>query len=312
MVGGNGWSVINRRYPDGSEYDLENKFQSVFFDEIEQILRKKIYSFASNVQISSYLEKRLILIRFPEISRACYALEFKQTDEISFRFDSPGPLENSERMKQAMTRLDAWQEQLGFPICAEKWGQKRSRLGYFFKSSDKDHVLVRRDLGGTLIEEIPNLDDSNIFHVALKNSLKLFPGAPFWQIKAMAYADIAERFIQITSLDLLTMFGNLGYSSQPRATQRVSTSENRPFDTSHKLLEKKIYEILDFLAGHADRTIKPEELCDWIQFCYQFDLPTEGQKLFGLIEPQALNNDWLYRRTKRYADLCRLKAPIKG
>ncbi len=312
MVGKNDWPVVNRRYPNGSEYDLENKFQNVFFDEIEQILRKKIYCFASNVQTSSSPEKKLILIRFPEISRAYYVLEFKQTDEISYRFDSSGPLENLERMKQAKIRLDAWQEKLGFPICAEKWGQKRSRLGYFFKSSDKDHVLARRDLGGTLIEEIPNLDDSNIFHVALKNSLKLLPDAPFWQIKALAYADIAERFIQITSPDLLTMFGNLGYSSQPRATQRASTSENRPFDTSHKLLEKKINEILDFLAGHADRSIKPEELCDWIQLCYLFDLPSEGQKLFDLLEPQALKNEWLYRRTKRYADLCRLKTPSKG
>jgi len=49
-------------------------------------------------------------------------------------------------------------------------------------------------------------------------------------------------------------------------------------------------------------------LCDWIQLCYFFGLFDEGQKLFQYVNETELNNDWLYRRTKKYAGVCRLNA----
>lgn len=105
-------------------------------------------------------------------------------------------------------------------------------------------------------------------------------------------------------------------SELPKRTQRTSratlekntSQETKPHQRPHQLLDQKIHEIESFLAGRALRKPSDEELCDCVQLCYFFELHQEGLQLFAFIQPETLNNDWLYRRTKRYADLCRIKA----
>ena len=52
------------------------------------------------------------------------------------------------------------------------------------------------------------------------------------------------------------------------------------------ILKDQIAQIRRFLKG---RTLRPsdEKLCDWVQFCYTFELFVEGYELFKLIDPSA-------------------------
>jgi hypothetical protein len=145
------------------------------------------------------------------------------------------------------------------------------------------------------------------FIKSLQASSTQNPDAPFWQMKANAYAGMMAHFINVTFPDLQRMFGG----RKRRASSSNGTSEYNQNSRSHRMLDQKIREIRDFLAGRPVRTPKDEELCDWIQLCYLFELSYEGQGLFRFVQPQILNNDWLYHRTKRYADLCRIKTPKK-
>jgi hypothetical protein len=121
------------------------------------------------------------------------------------------------------------------------------------------------------------------------------------------------------------MLAKVGFSSvqaaQPRPhPQRVSTSRaarSRPLASGEKqpiyqLLDEQIATIRHFLAGRNVHQPSHEQLCDWVQFCYQFHLYTEGSHLFELINAESLNNDWLYGRTKKYAQICRLNANRKS
>jgi len=148
----------------------------------------------------------------------------------------------------------------------------------------------------------------NFFLSNLKAYASQNPDMPFWQMKANAYAGMMAQFIEVTFPDLQRLFG--GKKRRERSTNCIS--EYGHDSRSHRMLDQKISEIRGFLAGRAVRTPKDEELCDWIQLCYLFELSYEGQRLFQFVQPQVLNNEWLYRRTKKYADLCRIKAPIKG
>ncbi len=74
-----------------------------------------------------------------------------------------------------------------------------------------------------------------------------------------------------------------------------------------KLVSSQVAEIRAFLSGRAEHRPSDEKLCDWVQFCYTFGLYTEGCDLFRLIEPSQIN-DWYYARTRKIADICKLRA----
>jgi hypothetical protein len=71
------------------------------------------------------------------------------------------------------------------------------------------------------------------------------------------------------------------------------------------IYDTQITAIRDFLNGRAGRP-SDEVLCDWVHFCYNFELYREGRDLFGLIDPSQVN-DWYYDRAKRLAKVCAMK-----
>ena len=72
------------------------------------------------------------------------------------------------------------------------------------------------------------------------------------------------------------------------------------------ILAQTIRNIRAYLNG--DRAFSPsdEKLCDWVQFCYTFELFAEGAALFKLVRPDAVH-PWLYERTRRLARACELR-----
>jgi hypothetical protein len=71
------------------------------------------------------------------------------------------------------------------------------------------------------------------------------------------------------------------------------------------IFDNQITAIRDFLKGRASRP-SDEVLCDWVHFCYSFELYREGRDLFRLIDPSRVN-DWYYDRTRRLARVCAMK-----
>lgn len=95
-------------------------------------------------------------------------------------------------------------------------------------------------------------------------------------------------------------------SKERPASKKTVKSDVR----AHAILDKQLAQIQVFLQG---RTSHPsgEMLCDWVQICYTFEQFDEGYELFKLIEPGAVN-EWFYARTKRLAQVCRIRAKHKG
>ncbi|NLF00540.1 MAG: hypothetical protein GX601_06115, partial [Anaerolineales bacterium] len=90
---------------------------------------------------------------------------------------------------------------------------------------------------------------------------------------------------------------------QPGPKARSSASAD---ERAHALLDAHLAQIRAFLAGRAARPTD-EVLCEWVRDCYTFELFQEGNELFNLVDPTAVN-DWLYARTGRLAQVCRIRA----
>lgn len=73
------------------------------------------------------------------------------------------------------------------------------------------------------------------------------------------------------------------------------------------ILDREIAAIRAFLQGRSDHRPSDEKLCDWVQFCYLFELPIEGRDLFALVNPGEVD-PWYLERTKKIARICALKA----
>jgi len=73
-----------------------------------------------------------------------------------------------------------------------------------------------------------------------------------------------------------------------------------------KILAREITNIQAYLDGHSSLQPSAEKLCDWVNFCYTFEMYSDGGDLFALISPNEVNT-WYYERTKRLAKLCELK-----
>ena len=129
---------------------------------------------------------------------------------------------------------------------------------------------------------------------------------PLTTDRATMYADLMARFVN-ASFSLLEQ----AYARRPAKGRKTKNRDTAGRDNAnaHSVLDKKIAEIKEFLRGRSCRP-SDEVLCDWVQFCYTFQLYAEAHQLFDLVDKSAVNN-WLHWRTSRLASVCRLK-PKQG
>lgn len=98
-------------------------------------------------------------------------------------------------------------------------------------------------------------------------------------------------------------------ASRPTPTPGRPASDSvsgTPTSDQYVILDTQIKAIREFLRGRVSRP-KDDKLCDWVHFCYIFELYREAYALFQLIEPTQVNA-WYYDRTKRLAVICQMKA----
>ncbi|CAG0973154.1 hypothetical protein ANRL3_01630 [Anaerolineae bacterium] len=74
------------------------------------------------------------------------------------------------------------------------------------------------------------------------------------------------------------------------------------------ILEAQVAEIRVFLAGRTDNRPSDDKLCEWIHFCYTFELHAEARDLYPLIDPSQVNT-WYFERTKKLAKICAMRVP---
>lgn len=90
---------------------------------------------------------------------------------------------------------------------------------------------------------------------------------------------------------------------QEKGKVRLSTldEQRRMQDVRARYLTRQIHRYLD---GSLDRP-SDEELCEWIEFCYESKLYSEGRRLFREVGAGSVSED-LYIRAKKQAEACRI------
>ncbi|TEU16815.1 MAG: hypothetical protein E3J21_09765 [Anaerolineales bacterium] len=130
--------------------------------------------------------------------------------------------------------------------------------------------------------------------------------APWTSQQAEIYAKLMGRFVDATFSLLRQAFDAVPPGRRRRRAKTATDSSAWDGSRPHVILEERLDQIRHFLQGRAPRP-SDEVLCDWVQFCYTFELFAEGYELFRLIDPSAVN-DWLYERTKRLAKVCHIRS----
>ncbi|MHC4616933.1 MAG: winged helix-turn-helix domain-containing protein [Planctomycetota bacterium] len=120
------------------------------------------------------------------------------------------------------------------------------------------------------------------------------------------YARILGTFVEATYPLLREAFSLVPAGRQGRNAGQASSASTKSDAQLHTLLDEQLDSIRRFLQGHGVRP-SDEVLCDWVQFCYTFGLYAEGHELFTIVDASSVN-DWLYRRTKKLAEVCRVRS----
>lgn len=126
---------------------------------------------------------------------------------------------------------------------------------------------------------------------------------PFSRGLVKEYADLVVNFMAITFPILEKIYANDG------GVHRQSIDKEKLADASplHRILDQEVETIRVYLQGRSSLQLSDEKLCDWINFCYTFEMYQEGRDLFSLINTSDVN-PWYYERTRKLARLCELRA----
>jgi len=119
------------------------------------------------------------------------------------------------------------------------------------------------------------------------------------------YADLVVHFMAATFPILQKIYANDG------SVHRHSIDKEKLPDASplHKILDQEVESIQAYLQGRSSLQHSDEKLCDWINFCYTFEMYAEGKDLFSLVSGAEVN-PWYYERTKKIAKVCEQKAKL--
>ncbi len=120
---------------------------------------------------------------------------------------------------------------------------------------------------------------------------------------AEALADDWLRFIEATLPVVTQATANLGLRAE---RGRSATVKEKDLDRPKTILAQTIREIRAYLNGDGSLAPSDEKLCEWVQFCYTFELSAEAVRLSKLVRAADVN-PWLYERTRKLARACELR-----
>ena len=120
----------------------------------------------------------------------------------------------------------------------------------------------------------------------------------------IAYARQLGRFVQATYHQLVALL-----TRRPSVQPAEKAGSNKGNQPQIQILAARLDSIRQVLGGSI-ATPSDEVLCDWVHFCYDFELYKEGQMLFTFVTSEQVN-PWYYERTKKLARLCSMRAAVK-
>lgn len=92
-----------------------------------------------------------------------------------------------------------------------------------------------------------------------------------------------------------------------RRTERENGQASESTSPAYPILDREIELIRAYLEGRSDQNPSEEKKCDWINFCYTFELYGEGRDLFKLVAADGVN-PWYWERTRKLAKICELRS----
>ncbi len=122
--------------------------------------------------------------------------------------------------------------------------------------------------------------------------------------QAEVYADLLIQFITET-FPLLRQAFSATRAKRGRSPSIATDQDNKEV---HLILDRQINQIREYLRGRVARPSE-EVLCEWVYFCYTFELFKESVELFNLINSETVDA-WPYERAKRIAKVCRIRANV--
>ena len=132
-----------------------------------------------------------------------------------------------------------------------------------------------------------------------ENAARVFYELPRPPLSATVAAEFAGRLIALIQGTLpILREAFVSRTERPRIEAHVEAPTR-----VHAIVE--IATLRNFLTGRSGRP-SDERLCDWVHFCYEFELYREGRDLFALVDPTQVN-PWYYERAKRLAKVCAMK-----
>ena len=90
-------------------------------------------------------------------------------------------------------------------------------------------------------------------------------------------------------------------------TLRRQTRSQENHIYQQQLLFQKIQEVENFLDGRTASRPSDVQLCDWVNFCYAFEMYAQGAELFRLVARENVN-EWYFERTRKLAKVCEMQA----
>lgn len=249
-----------------------------FFQEIAANLKPKLLDEISDGDIKLFPGRNLMQVYYREFPGSHYEVALKRdSDEVGFHFEASNVFskdENLARLALMQPHIDHLGQILKYSVVAEPRGLRSAHL-----------------------------------------SIKLSSAA--WNSnQAGFYADLLAQFITVTFPLLRQAFD----ATRAQRTRNVSTraqqghspifSVDGSNQEAHIILEQQITHIREYLRGRLDRP-SDELLCEWVHFCYTFQLFKEGVELFNLIHATTVD-PWPYERAKRIAKVCRIRVASPG
>ncbi len=92
-----------------------------------------------------------------------------------------------------------------------------------------------------------------------------------------------------------------------RRSDRDNGHATEHTNPAYPILDREIELIRAYLAGRNDQNPSEEKKCDWVNFCYTFELYAEGRDLFKLVAADGVN-PWYWERTRKLAKICELRS----
>lgn len=126
---------------------------------------------------------------------------------------------------------------------------------------------------------------------------------PFFREYVTEFSELVLRFISVTFPILQQIIANERTIQRPPPRKEIITATS----PAHAILEQEIKAIRDCLQGRTGIQTSSEKLCDWVNFCYTFELYVEGDEIFSLVDKNEVQ-PWYYERTKKIAKICEMRS----